>query len=335
MEGFLKKDQRILIAGANGMVGSAIKRELIKKGYGKGIYSKDLFIPNKDELDYSNYLSVNRWFNIYKPNVVIVAAAKVGGINANNKYPADFLLNNLKIQTNIIENAWKHKVQKLLFLGSSCIYPKLSEQPIKEEFLLKSDLEPTNEWYAIAKICGLKLCESLKKQYNFNAISLMPTNLYGTNDNYNLDSSHVFPALIRKFFEAKIQNLKHVSCWGDGTALREFLHVEDLAKACIIALDKWDLDGVDAPKDDNNEKLYWLNVGSGEEISIKKLAEKIADRINYKGDIIWDKSYPNGTPRKILDSSRFTKLGWNPEINIDQGIDKTIKSFKKEFLITK
>ena len=335
MEGFLKKDQRILIAGANGMVGSAIKRELIKKGYGKGIYSKDLFIPNKDELDYSNYLSVNRWFNIYKPNVVIVAAAKVGGINANNKYPADFLLNNLKIQTNIIENAWKHKVQKLLFLGSSCIYPKLSEQPIKEESLLKSDLEPTNEWYAIAKICGLKLCESLKKQYNFNAISLMPTNLYGTNDNYNLDSSHVFPALIRKFFEAKIQNLKHVSCWGDGTALREFLHVEDLAKACIIALDKWDLDGVDAPKDDNNEKLYWLNVGSGEEISIKKLAEKIADRINYKGDIIWDKSYPNGTPRKILDSSRFTKLGWNPEINIDQGIDKTIKSFKKEFLITK
>ena len=196
MKGFLKKDQKILIAGANGMVGSAIKRELIKKGYGQGTYSKNLFVPNKNELDYSNYLSVNKWFQTYKPSVVIVAAAKVGGINANNNYPADFLLNNLKIQTNIIENAWKYKVQKLLFLGSSCIYPKLSEQPIKEESLLKNDLEPTNEWYAIAKICGLKLCESLKKQYNFNAISLMPTNLYGTNDNYDLNSSHVFPALI-------------------------------------------------------------------------------------------------------------------------------------------
>ena len=334
MNGFLKKDQKILIAGANGMVGSAIKRELTKKGYGQGIYAKNLFVPNKKELDYSNYISVKKWFQTYKPNVVIVAAAKVGGINSNRNYPADFLLKNLKIQNNIIENSWKCKVQKLLFLGSSCIYPKFSEQPIKEESLLQSDLEPTNEWYAIAKICGLKLCESLKKQYDFNAISLMPTNLYGTNDNYDLHTSHVFPALIRKFFEAKKNNLKYVSCWGDGTALREFLHVEDLAKACIVALDKWDLDGEDAPKDKHNEKLYWLNVGSGKEISIKSLAEKIADKMNYQGEIIWDKSFPNGTPRKILDSSRFNKLGWNAEIEIDQGIDKTIKSFKKEFIVS-
>lgn len=334
MNGFLKKDQKILIAGANGMVGSAIKRELTKKGYGQGIYSKNLFVPNKKELDFSNYISVKKWFQTYKPNVVIVAAAKVGGINSNRNYPADFLLKNLKIQTNIIENSWKYKVQKLLFLGSSCIYPKFAEQPIKEESLLQSDLEPTNEWYAIAKICGLKLCESLKKQYDFNAISLMPTNLYGTNDNYDLHTSHVFPALIRKFFEAKKNNIKYVSCWGDGTALREFLHVEDLAKACIVALDKWDLDGEDAPKDQNNEKLYWLNVGSGKEISIKSLAEKIADKMNYQGEIIWDKSFPNGTPRKILDSSRFNKLGWNAEIEIDQGIDKTIKSFKKEFIVS-
>ena len=331
MKRFLNKNQKILVAGGNGMVGSAIKKELLREVYGQHNYSKNLFAPSKSELDYSNFANVFEWFEKNKPDVVIIAAAKVGGINANNKCPADFLLNNLKIQNNLIENAWKNKVKKLLFLGSSCVYPKFSEQPIREESLLKSDLEPTNEWYAIAKISGIKLCQALKKQYNFNAISLMPTNLYGTNDNYDLNSSHVFPALIRKFFEAKKTNQPSVTCWGDGSPLREFLHVDDFAKSCLYALEKWNIDDSQAPKDDNNEKLHWLNVGSGYEISIKDLAEKISSAIDYKGTINWDDSFPNGTPRKILDSSRFNKFGWIPKIDIDKGIVKTMKSFEKEF----
>ena len=327
----LNSQDKIFVAGHNGMVGQSIVRSLLKKGYCNPNNGGHLLTQRRSDLNLLNFEQVDNWFNRNRPNIVIIAAAKVGGIKANSDYPFDFIFENLKIQQNIIENSWKYGVRRLLFLGSSCIYPKFAKQPIKEDELLKGSLESTNEWYAIAKIAGIKLCEALRLQHDFDAISLMPTNLYGNNDNYDLKSSHAFPALIRKFYEAKIKNLKSVSCWGDGSALREFLHVEDFAKSCLYALDKWDLDKEDAPRGDNNEKLYWLNVGSGTEISIKKLAEKISHKMDFDGEIIWDKSFPNGTPRKILDSSRFRDFGWKSEIGIDEGIEKTIESFKKEF----
>ena len=256
---------KVVVFGSTGLAGSAICRFLIKSGY------KKILKPNREELNLLNFEEVKKWFDFKRPDIVIIAAAKVGGIHANDIYSADYILENLKIQNNIIENAWKHGVKKLLFLGSSCIYPKFAKQPISEEELLTSSLETSNQWYAIAKISGIKLCEALKKQYNFNAISLMPTNLYGPGDNYHPENSHVLASLIRRFCEAKFRNQKEVICWGTGSAFREFLHVDDLASACIFALEKWDQDSADAPKDINNKPIRFLNVGTGSDISIKDL----------------------------------------------------------------
>ena len=327
MKNLINENERIFIAGGAGMVGSAINRILIKKGYGEISKGGIILNPNRKELNLENFNEVNAWFNKYKPTVVIIAAAKVGGINSNSTYPYDFIIRNLKIQNNIIENSYLYNIKRLLFLGSSCIYPKFSPQPILEEYLLTNSLEATNEFYAIAKISGLKLCESLCKQHNFDAISLMPTNLYGPNDNYDLDNSHVLPALIKKFVTAKKNNLKEVTCWGTGTPLREFLFVDDLAECCIHALEKWKPKSENSPLDSKGNHLYWLNVGSEFEISIKDLATKIANLCNYDGNIFWDKSKPDGTPRKKLDTSKMRALGWVAETNLEKGIQITIKDF--------
>ena len=320
---FISKDYKIFIAGHSGMVGSAIKRSLIKKGY------TNLLCPNRKDLNLLNYLEVENWFEINKPDVVILAAAKVGGIIANSKYTADFILENLKIQTNVIESAWKYKVKRFLFLGSSCIYPKLAKQPLKEEYLLAGKLEKTNESYAIAKIAGIKLCNALKTQYEFDAISLMPTNLYGKGDNYHPTNSHVLPAMISKFYEAKNKGLKKVDCFGTGSPKREFLFVDDLAEASIFVLENISKD---------NENLYddfgnfcgILNVGVGLEISIKELANLTASIVGYKGEIIWDISKPDGTPRKLLDVSKLNKMGWSAKTNLEKGIKLTLKSYIDE-----
>tara|TARA_X000000950_G_scaffold41957_1_gene46120 strand:- start:7756 stop:8754 length:999 start_codon:yes stop_codon:yes gene_type:complete len=322
-------DEKIFLAGGNGMVGSAIKRILIKKGYGNPNEDGKIYSPSRTELDLMKYKEVEDWFIVNKPTIVIIAAAKVGGILANSTKPYDFIFENLKIESNIIELSRKFGVKKILFLGSSCIYPKFSKQPIKEEYLLESSLEITNQWYAIAKIAGIKLCESLYTQYGVNAISLMPCNLFGPGDNYNLSTSHVLPALIRKFQTAKNNNHEKVICWGTGNPLREFLYVDDLAEACIFALKTWDIKSEHAPVDESNNKLAWLNVGSGKEISIKELAEKISDLIGFKGKIIWDIDKPDGTPRKLLDTSKIRALGWEPEINLTSGIKLAIDDYKK------
>ena len=321
-------NDKIYVAGSNGMVGSAICSKLIQEGY--NFENKKLVISNKKDLDLADSKRVNEWFQENKPRIVIIAAAKVGGILANKTYPVNFLLENLKIQNNLIEASWRNGVQRLLFLGSSCIYPKLSKQPIKEEYLLTSSLETTNQWYAIAKIAGLKLCEAYRKQYNFDAISLMPTNLYGPKDNYDTYSSHVMASFIRKFHEAKIKNSKEVICWGSGKPLREFLYVEDLADACFYVLKNWSPSYSNAPKDSNSNCLNWLNIGSECEITIKELSEKIANIIGYEGDIKWDNSKPDGTPRKKLDNTHINKLGWFAKTDLDTGIKKTIKFFEKE-----
>ena len=279
-----------------------------------------------------NFEDVKNWFDLKRPDIVIIAAAKVGGIQANDIYSADFILENLKIQNNIIENAWRYGVKKLLFLGSSCIYPKFAKQPISEEELLTSSLETSNQWYAIAKISGIKLCEAFKKQYNFNAISLMPTNLYGPGDNYHPENSHVLASLIRRFCEAKFRNQKEVICWGTGSPLREFLHVDDLASACIFAIEKWDQDSSDAPKDINNKPLRFLNVGTGLDISIKELANLIAKIVGFQGEILWDKSKPDGTPKKQLNVNRINEMGWKSQIPLKQGLKETIKIYQEEFL---
>lgn len=318
----ISNDHKIVIFGSTGMVGNAILRCFRKSGY------KKILLPLRKDLDLLNGEAVKKWFNQNKPEIVIVAAAKVGGIYANNKYPADFILKNLKIQTNIIETSFENGIKKLLFLGSSCIYPKYSSQPIKEEELLKGSLEPTNQWYAIAKIAGIKLCEALYKQYNFNAISLMPTNLYGPGDNYDLENSHVIASLIRRFYEAKINNQKEVICWGSGNPLREFLHVYDLAEACTFVLEKWDPRNIIESSSINNQ-VCWLNVGSENEISIKDLAKLISNSVGYEGEIIWDKTKPDGTPRKKLETSRLNNLGWFPKIDFKKGIKDTIEDYKK------
>tara|TARA_Y100000991_G_scaffold215488_1_gene206104 strand:+ start:1326 stop:2318 length:993 start_codon:yes stop_codon:yes gene_type:complete len=320
----ISTSDKIAVFGSNGMAGGAICRALKKNGY------LNLLTPKRGELDLSNFNKVENWFNLAKPDVVIIAAAKVGGIYANNNYPADFILENLKIQNNIIEIAWKGNVKKLLFLGSSCIYPKFSKQPISEEALLSGDLEPTNQWYAIAKISGIKLCEALKKQYNFNSISLMPTNLYGPGDNYHPKNSHVLPGLIRRFCEAKVKKQRQVVCWGTGSPYREFLHVDDLGQACVFALEKWDLDLENAPKDSSGETLSFLNVGTGSDISIKELANLIAKYVDYDGEIVWDTSKPDGTPKKQLDVRRINSIGWHSKINIEEGLRDTIKIYKEK-----
>ena len=316
--------EKIFVAGSKGMVGSAICRALQKKGYGQESEGGSILTPDREELDLSNSNSVKDWFNKHKPTITIMAAAKVGGIHANQTYPTDFLLNNLKIQNNVIESSWLSGVKRLLFLGSSCIYPKFANQPIKEEYLLNSSLEATNEWYAIAKIAGIKLCQALRKQYQFDAISLMPTNLYGPGDNYHPTESHVMASLISKFCLAKKQSKQYVNCWGTGTPLREFLHVDDLASAVLFCLEKWDPNDHNSPKDLNGEGLTYLNVGTGKDISIKDLAEKISQIVGFKGEIIWDKSKPDGTPKKQLDIQRITNLGWVPKISLDKGIKDTV-----------
>tara|TARA_B100000242_G_scaffold117733_1_gene82282 strand:+ start:1392 stop:2402 length:1011 start_codon:yes stop_codon:yes gene_type:complete len=322
--------ERIFIAGSSGMVGSSIKRELLRIGFSKNSLSDNLLTPTHSELDLTNYQLVDKWFQKNKPSIVIIAAAKVGGIFANNDKPFDFIIENLKIQTNLIEIAWKNNIKSLLFLGSSCIYPKFAPQPIKEEYLMTDQLEKTNEFYALAKIAGIKLCQALYIQHKFNSICLMPTNLYGPGDNYHPLNSHVIPGLIKKFYYAKKNNLNEVKCWGSGTPLREFLYVDDLAEACIYIIEKWNSTTDQIPLDVNGESIFWLNVGSQYEISIKDLANKISKAIGFKGEILWDKKMPDGTPRKKLDTSKINHLGWSAKTNLDEGIKLTLEAFEKE-----
>ena len=303
---------RIFVAGHRGMAGGAICRALQRAGY------SNLLTVSRDELDLLDGPAVQRWFTESKPVVVVLAAAKVGGIEANNSYQADFLLENLKIQTHVIEAAWRSGVRRLLFLGSSCIYPKYADQPIQEEALLTGALEPTNEWYAIAKITGIKLCEALRKQHGFDAISLMPTNLYGPGDNYHPTHSHVLPALIRRFHEAAQVHAASVTCWGSGTPLREFLHVDDLGEACVFALQHWQ---------PGPEEFQYLNVGTGVDLTIRELAEQVAVATGYQGEILWDASKPDGTPKKQLDVSRLAALGWRARISLAEGLASTVADF--------
>lgn len=314
MEKLINKEDRFFVAGHRGMAGSAICRALGRSGY------ENLLTARRDELDLLDLQAVQHWFTENKPTVVVLAAAKVGGIYANDKYPADFLLENLKIQTNIVETAWRSKVKRLLFLGSSCIYPKFAEQPIKEKSLLTGPLEPTNEWYAMAKIAGIKLCESLRKQYGFDAISLMPTNLYGPGDNYHPENSHVLPALIRRFHEAKESGAESVTCWGTGSPMREFLHVDDLGDASVYALENWQ---------PTPNKLQFLNVGTGVDLSIKELAELIAKIVGFNGKILWDHSKPDGTPKKQLDVSNMSHIGWRSSIDLTTGITRSVNDFRQ------
>ena len=312
----IKPRDRIFVAGHRGMAGSAISRALNANGY------NNLLKAGRQEVDLTNSANVENWFKTNQPDVVVLAAARVGGILANKSYPADFILDNLKIQNNVIESAWRNGVRRLLFLGSSCIYPKFADQPIKEESLLTGALEPTNEWYAVAKIAGIQLCRALRIQHGFDAISLMPTNLYGPGDNYHPNHSHVMAALIRRFCEASKNNLKEVVCWGSGTPKREFLHVDDLASAAVFCLENWKYNP-------DNEEPSYLNVGTGSDVSIKALAEKIAEKAGFKGRIAWDSSKPDGTPRKLLDVSRLLNMGWRSRIPLEEGIEKVIKDFKK------
>ena len=323
----ISREDTIFIAGASGMVGKAIHRSLIKSGYGNVKNGGAIFTPPRSNLDLSDKNAVDKWLEINKPKVVIIASAKVGGILANNSQPTEFLLENLKIQNNLIEGSWRNKVKRLLFLGSSCIYPKYATQPIQEESLLTGPLEPTNEWYAIAKIAGIKLCQALRRQYNFDAISLMPTNLYGPGDNYDPINSHVMAALIKKFCEASQNSQESVTCWGTGSPYREFLHVDDLGDAAVYALENWDPYSKNAPLDKNGNPLNILNVGTGNDISIKNLANKIARITKFQGDIIWDHSKPDGTPKKLLKINRLLELGWEPKISLDEGIKETVKIY--------
>jgi len=316
-------NDKIFIAGSSGMVGSAIKRTFIKKGY------KNILCPSRDDLNLLNFNAVENWFKQNTPDVVILAAAKVGGIYANLKYTGDFILENLKIQNNVIESSWKFRVKKFLFLGSSCIYPKLASQPLKEEYLLNGLLENTNESYSIAKIAGIKLCAALKIQYGFNAISLMPTNLYGQGDNYHPLNSHVLPSMINKFYEAKINGNKIVNLWGTGSPRREFLFVDDLAEALIFVLENVSTsNGLLFDVLDNYQGL--LNIGVGSDISIKELAKLISSIVGFEGKINWDSSKPDGTPRKLLDVSKLNKLGWSAQTSLEKGIKLTLKSYIKE-----
>ena len=302
------------------MVGSAIERTLLSKGY------KNLLLINKNNLDLTDFNSVQKWFKKNKPDIVILAAAKVGGIKANNKYSADFILENLKIQTNVIENAFNFKTKRFLFLGSSCIYPKFASQPLREEYLLTGPLEMTNEAYAIAKIAGIKLCSNLKKQYGFDSISVMPTNLYGKGDNYHESNSHVLPSLIRKFYEAKIKNLAEVICWGTGMPKREFLFVDDLAEACIFVLENISSND-EILFDEKSNFNGIINIGVGNDLTIKELAKLISKEVGYKGKINWDNSKPDGTPRKLLDISKLKQKGWQAETSLECGIRITLKDF--------
>ena len=305
----MNKNVKIYIAGHRGMVGSAIWRNLESKGY------TNIIGRTSSELDLRNQQAVNDFYQAEKPEVVIDAAARVGGILANNDFPFQFLMENMQIQNNLIDAAHRFDVKKFIFLGSSCIYPKLAPQPLKEDYLLTGSLEPTNEWYAIAKISGVKACEAIRKQFGKDFVSLMPTNLYGSHDNFDLKSSHVLPAMIRKFHEAKLKSeqtgvSEHVELWGSGTPMREFLHVDDMADAVVYAFEN-----------QLSENLY--NIGTGSDLAIKELAELVQKTVGHKGNIIWDSSKPDGTPRKLMDVSKMTNAGWKAKIGLEEGIRET------------
>ncbi len=307
----MEPNSKIYIAGHRGMVGSAIMRNLVSKGY------NNIITRASKELDLRSSQNVSDFFNEEKPEYVFLAAAKVGGIQANNIYRADFIYENLMIQNNVIHNSYLNNVKKLMFLGSSCIYPKMAPQPLKEEYLLTGLLEETNEPYAIAKIAGIKMCESYKRQYGCNFISVMPTNMYGPNDNYNLNNSHVLPALIRKFHDAKEQKLPSVEMWGTGTPMREFLHADDLGDACVFLMKNYDGE-------------QFVNIGSGTDLTIKDLALLIKGIVGYEGEIVHDLSKPDGTPRKLMDVSYLHSLGWKHKIELPEGIKLVYEDFKKK-----
>ncbi len=309
----MKHSDKIFVAGHRGMVGSAICRKLQQEGYSQ------IITRTSTELDLTDQKAVNDFFEKEKPQFVFLAAAKVGGIHANNTYRADFLYRNLMIESNVIHAAHMYGVEKLLFLGSSCIYPKLAPQPLQEDSLLTGTLEYTNEPYAIAKIAGIKMCEAYRDQYGSNFISAMPTNLYGPNDNYDLQNSHVLPALIRKFHEAKINQSPSVEVWGTGSPLREFLHVDDMAEACYFLMQHY------------NDKQF-VNVGCGEDLSIKSLAEMIQSIVGFQGELIWNTEKPDGTPRKLMDVSKIKGLGWSPKINLAQGIAAVYSEYQQQQL---
>ena len=304
----MEQTAKIYIAGHKGMVGSGIERKLRKEGY------NNIVTRTSTELDLRNQQAVNQFFEKEKPAYVILAAAKVGGIHANNTYRAEFIYDNLMIEANIIHAAYLNKVTKLLFLGSSCIYPKMAPQPLKEEYLLSGYLEPTNQPYAIAKIAGIEMCDSYRSQYGCNFISAMPTNLYGTNDNYHPENSHVLPSLIRKFVDAKRKNLKEVIIWGTGRPMREFLHVDDLADACFYLIQNYNEAGL-------------VNIGYGSDITIKDLAILLAEIVTFNGELIFDSKKPDGTHRKLMDSGKLNRMGWTPKINLNDGIRKTVEEF--------
>lgn len=308
----LNEKSRIFVAGHQGLAGSAIVRCLKSNGY------QNLIFKTHSELELIDQQAVNAFYENEKPQCVIMAAAKVGGIIANKTYPGEFIYSNLQIQNNLIHGAYQHKVQKLVFLGSSCIYPRESHVPIKETELLTGPLEPTNEWYAIAKIAGIKMCQAYHQQYGCNYISVMPCNLYGPGDNYDLEKSHVLPALIRRFHEAKVKNLNEVELWGTGRPLREFLYSDDLGEAVVFLMEQYDSQEI-------------INVGNGAEISIDKLARKVADCVGYKGRIVWDTSMPDGTPRKMMDSSRIQNMGWFPRTTLERGLLNTYQDYKLSY----
>jgi GDP-L-fucose synthase len=308
----LTQDSRIYVAGHRGLVGSAIVRALRKRGH------SNLILRTHAELDLTSQAEVHRFFQSERPDAVIMAAARVGGIHANNSRPALFIRDNLLIQDNVIDAAHRSGVAKFVFLGSSCIYPKLSPQPIKEEYLLTGPLEPTNEWYAIAKIAGVKMCQAFRREYGFNAISLMPTNLYGPGDNFDLQNSHVLPALIRRIHEAKVRGDESVTVWGTGTPRREFLHVDDLAEAVLYLLQTYEGEPI-------------INIGWGQDVTIRALVDIVMSVIGYSGGLNFDSSKPDGTPRKLLDVSRLTGLGWQPQISLEKGIAQTYAWFTEHF----
>ena len=319
----MDSDSKVLVAGANGMVGSAIVRNLESKGY------VNIIKGTRDDVDFTNQDETERYFCSEEPEYVFVAAAKVGGIMANNNYKADFLTENIQIQTNLIQQSYNFGVKKLLFLGSSCIYPKFATQPITEDQLMTGPLEPTNDAYAIAKIAGIMMCQAYRQQHGFNAISLMPTNLYGPNDNFDLETSHVLPAMIAKFHYMKQHGYSidmggpyygSVKLWGDGSAMREFLHVDDLAEACYVCMQNYD-------------EATHINVGTGEDVTIKELAHTISDVVGFMGDIEWDTTKPNGTPRKVLNVDKIKSLGWGPKINLLEGIESTYKWYLENDIV--
>jgi len=308
----MNKNDKIYVAGHTGLVGSAILRCLQNNGYTNLVYK------THKELDLTNQNATEHFFKNEKPDYVFLAAAKVGGIHANNIYPADFLYKNIQIQSNVIHSAYQNDVKKLLFLGSVCIYPKYAPEPVKEEYLLSSQLEPTNEYYAIAKISGIKMCQAYRKQYGCDFISTMPCNLYGINDNFHPTNSHVLPALIRKFHEAKINNLPEVVCWGDGSARREFLDADNVADACLFLMNEYSSSDI-------------INIGYGKDFTIKEIVEIIKDIVGYTGNIVWDTTKPNGTPKRLMDLTKINKLGWKPSTDIENGLKKMYVWFSQNY----